>query len=72
MDKNYQKAMNEVMQVINFLSVDDRNKIPQNLINFFENNQTKSENIIYPDIPFVDQNISQEGKALLTYINKYL
>ena len=26
MDKNYQKAMNEVMQVINFLSVDDRNK----------------------------------------------
>jgi hypothetical protein len=72
MDIKYQKAMNEVMQVINYLNPDDRNKIPNNLINYFEVNQCASENTIYPDVPFVDQQISAEGKALLTYINKYL
>lgn len=72
MDIKYQKAMNEVMQVINYLNSEDKSKIPNNLINYFETNQCASENKIYPDIPFVDQKISAEGKALLTYINKYL
>lgn len=72
MDIKYQKAMNEVMQVINCLKKEDKNKIPSNLINYFEANQCVSENTIYPDVPFVDQNISTEGQALLTYINKYL
>lgn len=72
MDIKYQKAINEVMQVINYLNEKDRNKIPNNLINYFEANQCVSENKIYPDVPFVDQNISVEGQALLTYINKYL
>lgn len=72
MDIKYQKAMNEVMQVINYLNPEDKSKIPNNLINYFEANQCASENTIYPDIPFVDQKISAEGQALLTYINKYL
>ena len=72
MDIKYSKAMNEVMQVINFLNEDDKKKIPNKIINYFEKNQTLSENIIYPNVPFVDQNISLEGQALLTYINKYL
>ena len=72
MDIKYQKAINEVMQVINYLKEDDKNKIPTNLINYFEANQCVSENKIYPDVPFVDQDISVEGQALLTYINKYL
>jgi len=71
-DIKYQKAMNEVMQVIGYLNDEDKNKIPNNLINYFEANQCMSENKIYPDIPFVDQKISTEGQALLTYINKYL
>ena len=72
MDIKYQKAMNEVMQVIGYLNDEDKNKIPNKLINYFEANQCMSENKIYPDIPFVDQKISTEGQALLTYINKYL
>lgn len=72
MDIKYSKAMNEVMQVVNYLNKEDRKKIPDKILNYFEANQSLSENIIYPDVPFVDQNISLEGQALLTYINKYL
>lgn len=72
MDIKYSKAMNEVMQVVNYLNNEDKRKIPPQILSYFEANQTLSDNIIYPDIPFVDQNISLEGQALLTYINKYL
>ena len=72
MEIKYMKAINEVMQVINFLNEDDKKKIPSNLLNFFESNQCQSENLIYPGIPLVNQNISEEAKAILTYVNKYL
>ena len=72
MDIKYNKAMNEVMQVVNYLKDEDKKRIPQKVLNYFEKNQVLSDNVIYPDIPFVDQTISLEGQALLTYINKYL
>lgn len=72
MDIKYQKAINEVMQLVGYFNEEEKSKIPTNLLNFFEKNQVQSENIVYPDIPLTDQNISNEAKALLTYMNKYL
>jgi len=37
-DIKYQKAMNEVMQVIGYLNDEDKNKIPPKIINFFKEN----------------------------------
>lgn len=37
--KEYSEALVEVLEIINHLDDDDRNKIPENIIKFYENNK---------------------------------
>ena len=38
--KEYSEALVEVLEIINHLDDDDRSKIPENIINFYENNKS--------------------------------
>ena len=38
--KEYSEALVEVLEIINHLDDDDRNKIPENIIKFYENNKS--------------------------------
>lgn len=62
----YKKAFTEVYEILNYLDEDDYNKIPKNIINALEENKdTEYTFFIDESIPFYEQNLLEETKAIL-------
>lgn len=74
MNEKYMNAFNEVYQIINLLDESLYNKIPTKIVKKFESIAKKSnyDKVILPYIPLEKQDILQESKVLLKYINMYL
>jgi len=62
MSPRYIEALNEVDYVINGLDIEDKEKIPEKLRKFINENKNKSDKII--DI----ENLSEEAYAILAFI----
>lgn len=67
----YKKALNEVDQIINLLSEEDRNKISNSFKKFIKDNKSKFNEIdIVPYEDLEKQGISEEARAILYIIVK--
>lgn len=70
--KKYREAMNEVVQIIDLLSEEDRNKIPKNVIEYFRKNQSTSyEKVIVANESLKNQNISDRAKVMMAFVATY-
>lgn len=66
MTNTYSKAYTEVLEIINHFSKEDLNKIPQEKIEFYNENKDKDYNFkIDVNIDLAEQNISREANAIL-------
>ena len=66
MTKVYQQAFTEVYEILNYLDEDNYNKIPKNIINALEKNRdTEYEFFVDESIPFYEQDVLEETKAIL-------
>lgn len=62
----YKKAFTEVYEILNYLDKDDYNKIPKNIINALKENRDSEYNFFVDEsIPFYEQNLLEETKAIL-------
>ena len=62
----YHKAFAEVCVVLNYLNENDYNKIPKNIIDALEENRDTEYNFFIDEsIPFYEQNLLEETKAIL-------
>ncbi|MBP3255569.1 MAG: hypothetical protein J6M60_03670 [Clostridia bacterium] len=67
--ENYPNAFKEVYVILNHMSEEEVNLIPQNFMDMIKNNMDDEyEFELYDDMPFEDQVILQETKAILAYI----
>ena len=67
--ENYPKAFKEIYVILNNMKKDDVDKIPKDFIDMIKNNlDDEYEFEIYDDIPFEEQAILQETKAILAHI----
>lgn len=68
----HQKAINEVNEIIELLEDEDREKIPENIKEFFKKNASKDvPKRIRAEIPLDKQELGRDTAALLTYISRY-
>lgn len=66
MTKIYQQAFTEVYEILNYLEEENYNKIPKDIIKAIEENRDiEYEFFIDESIPFYEQDILEETKALL-------
>ncbi len=73
MNIKYKEAANEVIQIINLLEEQEKNKIPPKILSLLEYMKIKDYNKkIYSDIPLEEQNISAEAKAILAFLLTYM
>ena len=69
MENNFQKAYTEVLVILNHMSKEDINKIPQNVINGFELNKDKNHHFeINSEKPLEEQDILEETKDILSVL----
>jgi len=72
---NIQKAINQVVDILNFLEDKGKNRIPVKVIEFFINNYDEDVEYdkIQANIPLKDQSVYKHTAEILTYItNKYI
>ena len=66
MVNDYKKAYTEVLEILNYFPNDEYSKIPQEKINFFEENKDSDYVFeINPNIDLSEQNISREANTIL-------
>ena len=64
--KNYDEAYSEVIEVLNYIPIEDYNKIPKKYITFMEENCDENSNFAYNiALPFEKQDISDLAKDIL-------
>lgn len=64
--KNYDGAYSEVIEVLNYIPIEDYNKIPKKYITFMEENCDENSNFAYNiALPFEKQDISDLAKDIL-------
>ena len=67
--ENYPNAYKEVYVILNSMSKEDISKIPEDFMNMIKNNMDDEYIFeLYDDIPFEEQSLLQETKAILAYI----
>lgn len=66
MTEIYQNAFTEVYEIINYLNEYDYNKIPKEVISVIEENRNQEyEYFLDESIPFTEQKMMPETKAIL-------
>jgi hypothetical protein len=69
--KRYARAYKEVVEIYNCLPEEEKQKIPNEKIEFYRNNMDVNyEFAIEPDVPLNEQSISKEASAII--INLFL
>ena len=67
--ENYPNAYKEVYVILNNMSEEEVNKIPKDFMDMIKNNMDNDyEFEVYDDIPFEEQSVLHETKAILAYI----
>ena len=67
-EKN-EKAYTEVLEIINHFSEEEKSKIPEEKIKFFQDNCDKNYDFkINSEIPLEEQNISKEANAIIVIL----
>ena len=67
---DYAKRLVEVDEILNYLPIDDYNKIPVDIINVIEDNKDKNYEWHYDETKKLkEQNVLNETIAILSYIN---
>lgn len=70
---NKQLMFNQVNAIISFLPEDERNTLPQNLVDFFKNNSNCSpDEVLDIALPLDKQNLTDETMLMLYHINSLL
>ena len=66
------KAYTQVLEVLNFIKVEDYYKVPKELICALEKNKDEDDKFKYDSSKdFLDQNVSSEAKLILAIFFKY-
>lgn len=66
---NYDKAYAEVIEVLNYIPLEDYKKIPKKYIEYMEENSDENSSFVYNiALPFEKQNISDAAKDILGMI----
>ena len=67
---DYAKRLVEVDEILNYLPINDYNKIPVDIINVIEDNKDKNYEWHYDETKKLkEQNVPNETIAILSYIN---
>ena len=67
---NTRQAYSEVDEFLNIISRENRNKVPQYLIQFFKNEKDQNYNKgINPNIPIKNQDLKAETLAIIAWLN---
>ena len=70
---NKEKVISQVNQIINMLEKEDIDRIPKNVVRFFnEKAINKEEYMLNPNIPLKDQRLLDETLDILVYIYSYI
>lgn len=65
-DVKYANAYSEILEILNYVSLADYNKIPKNEIDFYKSNANKNHIFIYnPSKTLEEQRVSKITKALI-------
>lgn len=68
-DISYESAYSEVIEVLNYVSIDEYNKIPKKFITYLEENCDENSDFTYNiALPMDKQNLSDKAKNLLAVI----
>lgn len=72
--KDYSKRLVEVDEVLSYMSKEDLDKIPKDVLSLIKDNKDKKYNWKYDNSKELkDQNLSRDTIAILSYLNmKYL
>lgn len=66
---NYEEAYAEVIEVLNYIPINEYKKIPKQYITFMEENCSETSSFVYNiALPFDKQNISDTAKNILGMI----
>lgn len=69
MEKNYNKAYTEILEILKYLPKESRNKIPSEMLEMFKIKHDKNYKfVINIDKSFGEQNLLDETKAILANI----
>lgn len=69
MNDNYKKAYKEVLEILKFVSKEDVDKIPSDILRIFKEEQDNNYNFILDkNLEFKKQNLLKETKIILAYI----
>lgn len=65
-DLKYSNAFTEVLEILKYISKEDYEKVPLEMIEIMEDNSSKDYFVEYnPDISLTDQNISEEAQTII-------
>lgn len=68
-DVKYANAYSEILEILNYVSLEDYNKIPKNEIDFYKSNANKNHIFIYnPSKTLEEQKVSKITKALIVLL----
>ena len=65
----YANAFTEVLTILKFISKEEYEKVPLDIIEIIEDNCNQSYSVEYnPDIPLANQNISKEARIIIALL----
>lgn len=69
MSKNYSKAFQEVLMIIEQAQIEEKQKIPSNVIEYLRNNAQKEYQVVFPkEKELSELALSKEAKTLLSIL----
>ncbi len=69
MDMEYANAYSEVLEILNYVSKEDYNKIPESMIELFKKNNNKNYKFKYNSSKTLDeQNVSKKAKIIIAIL----
>ena len=68
-DLKYSNAFTEVLEILKYISKEDYEKVPLEMIEIMEDNCSKDYFVEYnPNISLTDQNISEEAQTIIAIL----
>lgn len=65
----YKIAYSEVLEILKYISKEEFNKVPQDMLDMFKNNASNENQFIYdPDKTLQEQNVSEIARAIIAIL----